>query len=52
MQKSVLRTINVWPNSIDEQRTSNWGINEEQEHWAHSRANSLFLIASKVETTR
>ena len=23
---------------------------EEQEHWAHGRANSLFLIASKVET--
>ena len=25
---------------------------EEQEHWAHGRANSLFLIASKVETRR
>lgn len=25
---------------------------EEQEHWAHGRANSLFLIASKVEATR
>ena len=25
---------------------------EEQEHWTHGRANSLFLIASKVEATR
>lgn len=24
---------------------------EKQEHWTHGRANSLFLIASKVETT-
>jgi ubiquinone/menaquinone biosynthesis C-methylase UbiE len=25
---------------------------EAQEHWTHGRANSLFLIASKAETTR